>query len=197
MKNTRNLFCQLFFIASLIACKGSAQTGNVIESGTTTSTAVSAPTEFSTTSQMMNTGSKVTPEEAQEFLAHHNMARNEVGVSNLVWNAEVAAVAQNFADRLAANNCSFQHSGNSNYGENLFMGNGIVFKAVDGSKSWYEEKADFVYARINDSNYSHYTQMVWKTTTDVGVGVGICADGSYIIVANYAPGGNMLGEFPY
>ncbi|GHC57806.1 CAP domain-containing protein [Ulvibacter litoralis] len=140
------------------------------------------------------TGSDVTVEEATEFLKHHNMARSEVGVSNLSWNASIAKVAQEFANFLAADNCSFKHSGNENYGENVFMGNGTVYTALDASKSWYSELADYTYS---DTDYNHYTQMVWKKTTEVGVGVGVCEDGSYIIVANYAPSGNMYGTFPY
>lgn len=197
MKISRNLICQLFLIASLVACKSSAQTGPMSE--TAMVGAISPVTEVSMPMEITqnSTGSKVTEAEAKEFLDHHNMARNEVGVSNLVWNATIASIAQQHADKLAADRCAFEHSGNSNYGENLFGGSGTVYTALDGSKSWYEEKADYVYAPINDSNYSHYTQMVWKTTTDVGVGVSICEDGSYIIVANYAPGGNMMGEYPY
>ena len=200
MKNTNNLFFQLLVIVSLVACKGSAQTGAVIESTTNTATTIStsSTTEVSLTSQTADTGSKVTTAEAKEFLDHHNMSRNELGIDvNMVWNKEIAGVAQKYAEKLASENCAFKHSGNSNYGENLFGGSGIVYTALDASKSWYAEKADYTYAPINDSNYSHYTQMIWKNTTDVGVGVALCADGSYIIVANYAPGGNFMGQYPY
>jgi uncharacterized protein YkwD len=144
--------------------------------------------------EIISTGSKVTPSEAMEFLNHHNMARNELGVSNLVWNATIASAAQSYAESLASRNCAFEHSRNPLYGENSFMGNGRVYTALDGSKSWYKEKANYTY---NNSSYNHYTQMIWKNTTEVGVGVAMCSDGSYIIIANYASPGNFSGEYPY
>ncbi|MEI6088085.1 MAG: CAP domain-containing protein [Bacteroidota bacterium] len=43
----------------------------------------------------------------------------------------------------------------------------------------------------------HYTQMVWKNTKEVGVGVSTCPNGAIIIVANYFPAGNYMRQFPY
>lgn len=205
MKKNKALIYQFLIIIIFIGCKGSAQTGSVtqseMESNTTTSTTtpiVSETTEVSLTSQQIITGSKVTAQEAKEFMAHHNMSRNELGIDvNLVWNNEIAGVAQKYAEKLASDNCAFKHSGNSMYGENLFGGNGMVYTALDGSKAWYSEKSDYTYGPINDSNYSHYTQMIWKNTTDVGVGVARCADGAYVVVANYYPSGNFMGQHPY
>lgn len=192
MKNFRKLFCVSFLMTLMVSCKGSSQTTTVAENvALHTGPNVEASMEQGIDQA---TGSNVSNAEAAEFLAHHNMARNEVGVSNLVWNTTIAEAAQKFADQLASENCSFGHSGNQDYGENIFMGNGIVFTALDASKNWYSEKEAYVY---NNTNFDHYTQIVWKTTTDVGVGVSVCEDGSYIIVANYSPSGNMLGEYPY
>jgi pathogenesis-related protein 1 len=39
--------------------------------------------------------------------------------------------------------------------------------------------------------------MVWKETTHVGMGIAICKNGGMIIVANYNPAGNYIGEKPY
>ncbi|MCG2418332.1 CAP domain-containing protein [Aequorivita sp. F47161] len=147
-----------------------------------------------TQSDTISTGSEVTMEMATQFLAHHNMARNEVGVPDLKWSANLASIAQKHADMLAQDHCSFRHSGNSTIGENLYGGGGTVFTALDASKSWYKEKDNYTYS---NSKYNHYTQMVWKSTTEVGVGVAQCEDGFYIFVANYAPVGNMLGSYPY
>ncbi len=193
MKKTKIFFCQILVIASLIACKGSAQTGFVMEN-----TITSPTTEVYLTSQTAITGSYVSAEETKKFLNHHNMARNELGIDvNLVWNNDIAGVAQKYTEKLASENCVFNHSGNSKYGENLFWGSGGRYTALDGSKAWYSEKPDYTKAPINESNYRHYTQMIWKKTTDVGVGVAICENGSYVFVANYFPVGNYMREFPY
>lgn len=144
--------------------------------------------------EILVTGSNVSQIDATEFIDHHNTARYQVGLTGLVWNASIAEEAQAYADYLASENCLFEHSNNEKYGENIFMGNGIAFTPLDASKDWYSEKEDYTY---NNTTYDHYTQMVWKKTSEVGVGVAICEDGSYIIVANYSPSGNMLGEYPY
>ena len=152
---------------------------------------------LSNAQEIENSGSKVSVEEANDFIKHHNVARGEVGVAKILWNSEIAKVAQKYADLLASRNCSFVHSKNMIYGENLFMGYGKVYTSIDASKSWYDEKPEFTYSKINNSNYSHYTQMIWKNTTEVGLGVSRCENGSYIYVANYFPKGNYLGEYPY
>lgn len=145
-------------------------------------------------------GSKVSVYDAQEFIKQHNIARSEVGVPEISWNTKLAKVAQRYADFLASNGCFLKHSENSDYGENLFMGDGAIYTALDASNAWYEEKKQYWYSKINYSNYmriGHYTQMIWKNTSDVGLGVARCSNGSYIYVANYFPAGNYIGQYPY
>ena len=145
-----------------------------------------------------NTGSDVSKEDAQQALDLHNKYRADVGTPPLEWSAEVAAYAQEWANQLAANNCTFEHRQNGAYGENLFMGGG-TWTVMDATNSWYNEIQKFDYNNP-DANFmetGHYTQVVWRTTTKLGMGVATCSDGSTIIVANYDPPGNMQGEKPY
>ena len=148
------------------------------------------------------TGSSVTKADAQQALDLHNKVRADVGTPPLEWSAELSSFAQAWANHLAATNCSFEHrpdqgEWSTSYGENIFMGNGVVYTAKDASDSWYSEIKDYTPGNADFSNTGHYTQMVWRTTTKVGMGVSTCSDGSYIIVANYDPAGNMAGENPY
>ncbi|OOQ57505.1 hypothetical protein BC343_14620 [Mucilaginibacter pedocola] len=136
--------------------------------------------------------------DAQKILEHHNAVRKEVGSPPLTWSKELAAIAQQWADHLAETN-SFQHS-QTKYGENLFMGTASYYSNLSASESWYEEKKKYTYGKISMDNFSatgHYTQMVWKNTTQVGVGVAISAKGDRYVVANYSPSGNYIGEVPY
>jgi uncharacterized protein YkwD len=143
-----------------------------------------------------STGSKISAADAQAVLDHHNTVRKEVGVPPLTWSKELAAYAQRWADQLAQTN-TFAHSPNNNYGENIFMGSGN-YTVLDASKDWYSEKKGYTYRKIGaDLSAGHYTQMVWRGTTQVGVGVAIAADGSIYVVADYSPAGNYVGEFPY
>jgi hypothetical protein len=64
---------------------------------------------------------------------------------------------------------------------------------------WYNEIKNYTYSKIDDSNSNawHYTQMIWKNTKEVGLGMATCPNGNVVIVANYNPAGNFSGEFPY
>jgi pathogenesis-related protein 1 len=151
------------------------------------------------------TGSKVTKEEAQSALDFHNKIRADVGVTALIWSTDLAKFAQEWADHLASQGCDMQHRPRDGewaqkYGENIFWGMGTDYSALDASKGWYSEIEQYTYGVINSSNWSktgHYTQMVWKKTTQVGIAVAKCSDGAIIIVANYNPAGNYMGESPY
>ena len=61
--------------------------------------------------------------------------------------------------------------------------------------SWYEEKKNyFKNSNKYSKNTSHFTQMIWKSTTDVGFGFKKKGD-YYYGVAFYYPPGNVLGEY--
>jgi uncharacterized protein YkwD len=151
------------------------------------------------------TGSKISKSEAQLALDHHNKVRTDVGAPALQWSAELSKFAQEWADHLASDNCNMEHRPRSGqwtqkYGENIFWGSGSSYTPLDASKSWYDEIKDYTYGPVSGSNWyktGHYTQMVWKNTTKVGIGVAKCSDGGIIIVANYDPPGNYMGEKPY
>ena len=151
------------------------------------------------------TGSKVTKEDAQSALDFHNKVRADVGVTALTWSPDLAKFAQEWADHLASQGCDMQHRPRNGkwtqkYGENIFWGKGADYSALDASKSWYSEIEFYTHGEISSSNWSktgHYTQMVWKNTSQVGIAVAKCSDGAIIIVANYDPAGNFMGESPY
>lgn len=151
------------------------------------------------------TGSKVTQMEAQTALDFHNKVRADVGTSPLQWSAELAKYAQAWADHLAEEGCDMQHrpydgEWAQKYGENIFWGSASNFTVLNASESWYDEIKDYKHGVLNESNWyntGHYTQMVWKNTTHVGIGISRCKDGGIIIVANYNPPGNYMGESAY
>jgi pathogenesis-related protein 1 len=153
------------------------------------------------------TGSKISPKDASYILEHHNKARSEVGVQPLGWSARLSAYAQAWATFLAeSNNGNIKHrqfagENGQHYGENIFWGSSsVAYKSTDASHAWYNEKANYVYDRLSDNNFyatGHCTQMVWKDTKEMGVGVAICPNGAIIVVANYFPCGNVMTQYPY
>jgi pathogenesis-related protein 1 len=148
----------------------------------------------------------VLTEDAQKALDFHNKVRNDVSSPPLEWDFDLAKYAQEWADYLAVNNNGkMEHRGNvgknsKNAGENIFMGAGKEFSFLDASEAWYSEINDYTYTTVTEQNYlktGHYTQMVWKDTKKVGMGISKSSNGATIIVANYLPPGNYIGQKPY
>jgi pathogenesis-related protein 1 len=132
----------------------------------------------------------------------HNQVRQGVDtatpIPDLQWSASIAGTAQAYADQLASAGCPLQHSG-GDYGENLFWGtaNYSPSEVVGG---WAGEAGCFTYTNFPDScgcECGHYTQIVWRATTQLGCGIGACPDGGEVWVCNYDPPGNYIGEMPY
>lgn len=149
-------------------------------------------------------GSKLSQDEAQITLDFHNKVREDVGSPALQWSKELSGYAQAWANHLASS-CKLEHRPDSGpwaqkFGENIFWGGGEDYSALNASESWYSEIEEYKYGPVTNSNWyktGHYTQMVWKSTTHIGIGKAVCKNGTILIVANYSPAGNYIGERPY
>ena len=129
----------------------------------------------------------------------HNEAREDVGVKSVVWSTRLANDAEEYAKKLAKSG-RFEHS-KSDDGENLYWYSSTHHNPMtEASESWYEEIHLYKYRKCCGRNFSqtgHYTQMVWKNTTEIGMGVAVSKSGETYVVARYNPVGNFQGEFPY
>jgi pathogenesis-related protein 1 len=151
--------------------------------------------------------SKFSTAEVQQFLNHHNQTRSELNIPPLEWNERIAAYAQEWADYLAnKKKCKMIHryelkQNEAGYGENIFWGSSVkYFTPLDASIAWYNEKDKFNGRAITWEELpqtGHYTQMIWSSTKEIGAGKAICPSGAIIIVANYNPGGNIIGSNPF
>ena len=137
---------------------------------------------------------------AQEILNAHNSYRSQVGVPALTWSDALASQAQDWANHLSANGL-FQHSGTAGQGENLWMGTSRRFSFTQMVGSWGNEKQHFVNGTFpnvsNTGNWTdvgHYTQMVWRNTTQVGCAVVDGSDGNARLVCRYVSQGNFIGQ---
>ncbi len=149
---------------------------------------------------------------ATEMVAAHNQARAKTkptpkpALPPLTWSPEAAKVAQAYAAQ-----CKFEHNKKrGKFGENL------AAAAPPGSKTnaevvqdWVSESADYTYSTgkcASGKVCGHYTQVVWRDTTQVGCATVICTKNSpfgaqfpkwQLWVCNYAPPGNFVGQKPY
>ena len=106
----------------------------------------------------------------------------------------LAYIAQRRADHLRKANCGFDHSGGE-YGENLAAATTGSMSPMGVVDMWYAEVAQFDFVHGGFSmDTGHFTQLVWRGTTQVGCGTTTCND-MQIWVCNYDPSGNYEGEF--
>ena len=145
------------------------------------------------------TGSSFTKTQADEMVNRHNDYREAVDVQDLKWSNKVAAYAQKWANHLAATSCDLEHRSTHKYGENLFWGYGTAYTSTEISDNWGSERKDWKGGEITTRNFAdagHYTQMIWFESTEIGCGQATCSNGSIIVVCNYNPPGNVIGQKP-
>lgn len=140
-------------------------------------------------------------------LDSHNAYRKKHKASALSYNTQVAKVAQAWASKLIgslARGGRLQHRPNNKYGENLWMGSGYKFSDEEAVrfavKAWYDEISiykPYLGREPNMANFmawGHFTQVVWKSTSKLGMGIAR-KNGYIVVVANYDPPGNYKGNF--
>jgi hypothetical protein len=137
----------------------------------------------------------------KETLDAHNELRNLHNADILCLNLKLCKIAQDSALKYA-NSMSIT---NSNENESNILGENVAFQfsnsedSVNGvviTRLWYNEIKNFKFSNLVFSpTTGHFTQLIWKGTTDVGFGRAKGKDGSYIMVAKYYPAGNVQNEF--
>lgn len=145
-----------------------------------------------------------------EMVAAHNKFRKEVGVPDLQWSKSLESTAQAYADKQKEAGCKMKHSNTKGLGENIYWASAITYsngqskpQNVTPTKvtgSWGSEKANYTYKSNTCAAgkvCGHYTQIVWKATTEIGCGKAVCTDNSQFWVCNYTPPGNYNGQKPY
>lgn len=118
----------------------------------------------------------------------------------MTWSDELTALAKTWGDK-----CVWEHGGADGAGQNLAAGTGSQ-SAQSSVDMWMDEEKDYDPA---NPNYSHFTQVVWKASTELGCYQSKCSklvDGtgnevfpgfgdSVFTVCNYSPAGNVIGQF--
>jgi hypothetical protein len=137
---------------------------------------------------------------AGRVLAAHNGERERLGVRALVWNERLADDAQAWAQTLARRG-RMEHAHDTGQGENLWVGTAGFYSYEQMVGGWLAEKADYRHGTFpkvsrNGRAVGHYTQMVWRGTTQVGCGLA-SAGGQDFLVCRYSPPGNWVGQQAY
>jgi uncharacterized protein YkwD len=137
-----------------------------------------------------------------KILNLHNRARAYYGdVPALSLDERLNQRAQKYAEHLASNESTrLDHSKTPNLGENLcrfFNSIGRVLTAERVMNEFLKQAE--LYNFDSGSDYSkatcHFTQVVWKASRRLGVGVAKSGRGQWFVVCNYDPAGNISGLF--
>ncbi|EFP90739.1 uncharacterized protein PGTG_16765 [Puccinia graminis f. sp. tritici CRL 75-36-700-3] len=133
--------------------------------------------------------------EIQQWLKFHNKFRAQYKAAPLKWNPALVAASKRLTDT-----CVWRHTQNNEYGENMSAGQSSIEEVVTGWVTGPEEKDSYT---GGNTEPSHFTQVVWQATTEVGCYKSVCKDvrGANLPqspvtfwACNYNPAGNVIGE---
>ena len=151
--------------------------------------------------------SELNAKEKQEILGAQNRYRTEVNVTALNWSENLSKQAQQCADYNAANFLAQgrqKHCPKSGFGQNIALATSSLHKTLAQIvDQWGDEKRNFINAEYpsasatgSPGDVSHYTQMIWQDTAEVGCGKAN-SSGYEILVCDYSPRGNVNGSAVY
>ena len=133
----------------------------------------------------------LTNKEIVRILHRHNEARKKVKSPDIVWDCQLAAMAQEWATRGKA-----EHRPDNFLGENISVSSHSKISATQGVKQWLHERK-----RIDPATNKckpgkmclHYTQVVATVSLKLGCGINRKTIGKWktLMVCNYDPAGNM------
>ena len=145
-----------------------------------------------------------------DITADHDQVRAAVNpaaeppLAPLTWSVNISRTAQAWASK-----CRFAHNPNrGQLGENLAAFTDTSGSAAKAVAQWAAEVSSYDYvanACATGQVCGHYTQIVWRTTSQLGCWVQDCTTGSpfpgfpnwQFYVCNYSPPGNFVGQRPY
>ncbi|XP_078606729.1 cysteine-rich secretory protein LCCL domain-containing 2-like isoform X5 [Branchiostoma floridae x Branchiostoma japonicum] len=152
----------------------------------------------------------LTNAEKLALLQKHNELRGKVqpyasNMEEMVWDEKLAISSQQWADQ-----CIWEHGPSwllPLIGQNLAVHTRLDKPLVELVQMWYDEHHDFTYpSYCRGPMCTHYTQMVWATTTKVGCSIRLCETmqvwgeewpKTLYLVCDYSSKGNWIGYAPY
>ncbi|EFP81494.1 hypothetical protein PGT21_002471 [Puccinia graminis f. sp. tritici] len=142
---------------------------------------------------------KLTPSPSgshQDWLDSHNNYRSQYGVKSLTWSEDLVEAARSEVEK-----CVWKHTKHNQYGENIAAGQNSPSEVV---VAWVEGPNERDIFSPDSATPTHFTQVVWKETEQIGCAVKSCEtiEGSNLPQApvklwacEYHPKGNVGGQY--
>uniref|UniRef100_A0A674P635 Cysteine-rich secretory protein LCCL domain containing 1a n=1 Tax=Takifugu rubripes TaxID=31033 RepID=A0A674P635_TAKRU len=162
----------------------------------------------------------ISDSDAQLILDLHNKLRGQVyppasNMEYMVWDTELERTAAEWAET-----CLWEHGPAGllpQIGQNLGAHWGRYRPPTFHVQAWYDEVKDYSFPYPQECNTycpfkcsgpvcTHYTQLVWATSSRIGCAVNLCYNmnvwgqiwaKAIYLVCNYSPKGNWWGHSPY
>jgi len=137
-------------------------------------------------------------------LNKHNEYRKQHHSPPLVLDPKLSDYAQEWAEHLVSRGQSRgnPHRPDHKYGENISHSWSSRGPSEDDAEMesaivrWYDEVKKYRFGGESFiSGTGHFTQVVWKESTRLGLGMAHSSDGHTWVVANYDPPGNFQGKY--
>ncbi|XP_077576906.1 GLI pathogenesis-related 2, like [Stigmatopora nigra] len=141
-------------------------------------------------------GKSASKQFAEEVLQRHNEYRKRHQAPGLKLSNKLNREAARYAESLAITRI-LKHSEESSKGS---CGENLAWASYDQSGNdvtdrWYDEVKHYNFSSPGfTSGTGHFTAMVWKNSTTLGVGKAVASDGSSFVVARYIPAGNITNQ---
>uniref|UniRef100_A0A8B9KT28 Cysteine rich secretory protein LCCL domain containing 1 n=1 Tax=Astyanax mexicanus TaxID=7994 RepID=A0A8B9KT28_ASTMX len=162
----------------------------------------------------------ISSSDMQAILDLHNKLRAQVyppssNMEYMVWDTELERSAEEWAET-----CLWEHGPAGllpQIGQNLGVHWGRYRPPTSHVQAWYDEVKDYSFPYPQECNphcpftctgpvCTHYTQLVWATSSRIGCAINVCYDmnvwgqiwaKAVYLVCNYSPKGNWWGHAPY
>ncbi|XP_066246143.1 venom allergen 3-like [Euwallacea similis] len=137
-----------------------------------------------------------------DCLCWHNVYRQRHNSPPLTMSPELCDLAQTWANHLAHTN-RFYYRNDKDIGQNLFcrVANGLVSDVTgqEVTTYWYSAVKQYDFRNEPEMranvNAGHFTQLVWANSKHFGLGKARSRSGKIVVVAHYAPVGNISGAY--